>query len=171
MLDQLKNIEIKVFSNGCGKFRAEALCPICQKDGKRSKLSFSKDDGGNWHIYSLTRHSNTMHFPMPECSMRKRRRTDTAPATSSVTVHPPEASQFNSISNSDRDSDRDDSLETPNISTSTASHNDSYSITCDPLSLHENDMNVSSDLREEQPYQELESMEEERIDEEHDGNF
>lgn len=165
-MEQLTNIEIKVFSNGFRKFRAEALCPICQTNGKRSKLSFSMDHKGNWHIYSLTRHTNTMHFKMPECSLRKRRRTDTAPATSSVSSYPPGAAQINSFSKSDRTE-----TETQNISISTASHSDSHSFSGDPLSLSDNGMNVSNGLMEEPPDQELESMEEERIDDEYDGNF
>ncbi|XP_053681757.1 uncharacterized protein LOC128732516 isoform X2 [Sabethes cyaneus] len=85
LLEQLKTIKIKVFSNGGGRFRAEALCPICEASWKRSKLSFSMDQKRNWHIYSLTRHSSTMHFPLSECSSRKRRRTDGPTVTSSVT--------------------------------------------------------------------------------------
>lgn len=75
-LEQLKEIDIKIYTNGDGKFRAESLCPMCQVNGKRTKISFTMDERGNWHIYSLTRHSNSMHFQMPETSLRKRRRID-----------------------------------------------------------------------------------------------
>ncbi|XP_053698489.1 uncharacterized protein LOC128745438 [Sabethes cyaneus] len=164
LLEQFKTIEIKVFTNDSGKVRAEALCPICQKTGKRSKLSFSMDERNNWHIYSLTRHSNTMHFQMPTCSSHKRRRTNVPTVTSGVQIR-------NQIPDAARFRDLNVTLTTENDFTNTASFNDLLSTPWDPLSssLAENEMsNISSDVREEQSDQEVESMEEERIDEELD---
>ncbi|XP_058826771.1 uncharacterized protein LOC131686793 [Topomyia yanbarensis] len=69
-LEKLKYFKVTIFTDGAGTFRAEALCPICQADGKSSKLSFSMDKRQNWHIYSFTRHSNTMHYQIPENSQQ-----------------------------------------------------------------------------------------------------
>lgn len=124
------------------------------------------DDRGNWHIYSLTRHINTMHFKMPESSVRKRHRSVTL-----VASHPPDTAQFKSLMHDEEET----SLEAENTANRSASFNDSHSMFWNALSLPENEMTANSsvlqeNLGENQSDHELEYMEEERIDE-HDGNF
>lgn len=163
MLELLKTIDIKVFPNGCGKYRAEALCPICQANGKMSKLSFAMDERRNWHIYSLTRHSNALHYPMPD-SQRKRART-----IKKEKGTPPKAIAENHLTDVKRSRHLSSNSIEINFSTSTDSNNDSNSVSFDPLNVTEYEvLNDSSEWIEESGH---DAMKEVRIDDEQDGKL
>ncbi|XP_058836020.1 uncharacterized protein LOC131692770 [Topomyia yanbarensis] len=67
----LSDLKVRLLPITNGIERAAITCPVCTREGRQcKKITLKRDQHGNWHIYSFTRHCHMLHC-MPKGSRKR----------------------------------------------------------------------------------------------------